>query len=104
MVCPGDHIALAHEFLSSCRKFLIIGTSGLNGDLFELLDTAIDPRSHFLVHVVGKDGVEETLSRFAKNVRAFNTPGAKSSAVTYAKGFKEYVAGDLIRTFAESNC
>ena len=33
MVCPTAHIEVAKDFLKQCRKFLIIGTSGLDEDL-----------------------------------------------------------------------
>ncbi len=52
VVCPNSHIKAAKEFLSSCNKFLIIGTSGLDEDLFELLKDAISPNARPLVHVV----------------------------------------------------
>ena len=51
MVCPQSHIDEARRFLADCKKFLIIGTSGLDEDLLGLLGSSV-PKAPALVHVV----------------------------------------------------
>ena len=52
VVCPASHVETAREFLAGCNKFLIIGTSGLDEDLFQLLNSAIQTSYPRFVHVV----------------------------------------------------
>lgn len=43
MVCPADHLQAAREFLGECHKFMVIGSSGVDEDLLELLQSAVKP-------------------------------------------------------------
>ena len=51
-VCPNEHLYHARQFLKDCQKFLIIGTSGLDDDLMEFLDSAVDPDLNPKIHMM----------------------------------------------------
>ena len=102
MVCPEMHIDAARHFLEDCRKFLIIGTSGRDDDLLDLLDTSVDPsRGDRYIHVVDADdsGAETTLERFQNGVRALR--GTMPPGI-HGLGFRNYVSSEAIKTFANS--
>jgi hypothetical protein len=63
-VCPREHIQAAQEFLQTCRKFLIIGTSGLDDDLLNFLNTSVTSQSRPYLHIVARDDVEAVAKRF----------------------------------------
>ena len=52
--CPALHVQYAQAFLSDCRKFLVIGTSGQDEDLIQLLGQSIKPSPVKYLQVVGK--------------------------------------------------
>ncbi len=100
-VCPESHISAAREFLDDCKKFLIIGTSGLDEDLLALLDSAVHTKSPPLVQVVGKGGAKNTLSRFRQNVRAFGSIESIPPQAEFDEGFQIYLHHQQFRTFAK---
>ena len=57
-VCPSEHLDRAREFLQGCRKFLIVGSSGLDDDLLSLLDTWVPENSRPFVHFVGVSDID----------------------------------------------
>lgn len=103
-VCPERHLFDAQIFLNSCNKYLIIGTSGLDKDLLELLDSAVPPKSHPLVQIVDiGEGVDSIRDRFEEGVRAFRSNRAAPSDITYNVGFREYLSSKQFRVFVESD-
>ena len=98
VVCPASHLGTVQRFLWACHKFLVIGTSGLDRDLFELLQSAIDAPKP-LVHFVGKgEPLNGTIERFEKGVAAFRRrvlPGESN----HDDGFRTYVSGQHFRSF-----
>ena len=103
-VCPESHINAAKEFISRCAKFLIIGTSGLDEDLLELLDKTIDPMQGLLLNIVGKDdGANDAHSRFEKGVRAFNNPRGTELLTVYKNGFANYLKRQPFQDFVRFN-
>ena len=70
IVCPASHIQAVKDFVPQCRKFLFIGTSGLDEDLLSLLNQNTDIAS--LVHYVGESNVEETRGRLEAGVHALS--------------------------------
>ena len=101
-VCPKNHIIAAKEFISGCAKFLIIGTSGLDEDLLELLDTTIDPMQGLLLNIVDKaEGANDAHSRFEKGVRAFRNPRRTELLTVFKDGFVTYLKSQPFQDFIE---
>ena len=98
-VCPDSHLEVAREFLSDCQKFLIIGTSGLDQDLMELLDSSINPACKNVVHSVNYgDGGIKSLLKFKEGVKAFNN--RDSVHQVFDQGFRKYIAGTSLANLA----
>ena len=90
--CPGSLLGTAEEFLADCHKFLIAGTSGLDGDLFELMNRGIGKDSPDpVVHVVGV-GEVEAFDNFSKEVLEFRGR-IDPNLSKFNDGFYEYVFG-----------
>jgi hypothetical protein len=102
---PAPHLAWAREFLGTCNKFLIIGTSGLDDDLMELLNGSIPPDSLPLVHVVGTDKAADTLNKFADHVRAFSRfkGVTQSSPPVSHNGFRKFLSSQEFLEFAQAH-
>ena len=97
-VCPESHIEFSRRFLSGCRKFLVIGSSGLDEDLLSLLDSSIDRPVY--VQIVDYNGAEQTLDNFRINVRGFQAVRQMSENPTYDRGFRDYLYAGELRKFA----
>ena len=72
MVCPESHLASAKEFLKDCSRFLIIGSSGRDDDLLELLNESITTRSTWVQWVGGSED-REPMRLFQTGVQAFRS-------------------------------
>lgn len=102
-VYPERHLFDAQIFLNSCNKYLIIGTSGLDKDLLELLDSAVTPKSHPLVQFVDiGEGADSTRNHFEEGVRAFRSNRTAPSDITFKEGFQRYLSSKQFRVFIES--
>ena len=102
MVCPTAHIQVAKDFLKQCRKYLIIGTSGLDEDLLALLDEAVPPSLHPTVQLVGLNDADQALQNFEKGVRAFQ--GQRSPppfGFLFQGGLRQYIDDGELAKFAE---
>lgn len=113
LVCPKTQLDFAREFISECRKFLIIGTSGYDQDVIELLGTSMSGslfanRVRF-VSYAGKDEsgtwkegererVEGAWKRFSNGVLGFRN----SEVDTSYDGFREYVSSEAFQAFASA--
>ena len=95
--CPDDHTARLREFPSSCHKFLIIGSSGLDDDLLQLLGEATSGTGYVVHYVNQGDATKQVCQRFEAVVRAFRHRGPKSpQPKLFAGGFTAYLDdGDL---------
>ena len=62
-VCPAEHTAAASDFLGTCEKFLIVGSSGWDTDLFEFLTAALKQPVE-MVHLVCPGDVRDIKDRF----------------------------------------
>lgn len=99
-VCPKNHIIAARQFISECAKFLVIGTSGLDEDLLELLDTAIDPMQGVRIEIVDQGkGADNAQSRFEKSVRAFHNMHDTELMTIYKNGFLKYLGSKQFQDF-----
>ena len=102
--CPNEHLDRAREFLEDCQKFLIVGTSGLDGDLMEFLDSAVDPGRNpniYLMVVDSGQSTYQTLFKFQDGVSAFRLFSGNRGQILFTRGFREFVSGEGNRTFAE---
>ena len=87
--CPASHVERLQEFLTVCDNFIIIGVSGQDDDLLDLLAENVKRCSH--VAIVGLTKVGEVDARFADHVPAF----AGVSRETYKEGFSNFLKGQL---------
>lgn len=100
MVCPDSHVAVAKDFLKSCQKFLIIGTSGLDDDLMNLLDSSVQPRSVKSVHLVSQGNhTDEIQLRFIQGVHAFGLTSLWPKSSVSHNGFRQYISSEAFRQF-----
>ena len=91
-VCPQNHIIEAKKFIKGCAKFLIIGTSGLDEDLLEILDKSIDPMQGVLVDIVNKGReADNAQNRFVRGIKAFQNIYGSNLMTLYTKGFRKYL-------------
>lgn len=99
-VCPPSHVRAAKAFLADCRKFLIIGSSGLDDDLMQLLQASIPPDARPLLHVVDQ-GTEanKVLGRFSEKVQAFGLDRRNDTRVAFQDGFRGYVVQGGLQSF-----
>ena len=99
-VCPADHILFAESFLSSCHKFLVIGSSGWDEDLLGLLERSFPSGRVRFIQFIGQDTLptKEALLRFAAIVPDFSF----SELVTqFHDGFLNFMSGSSLRDFAD---
>lgn len=88
--CPDAHIEKAKEFLSTCRKFLIIGNSGLDIDLLELIDSSINSRVTPFIHLVDYfKGADNANSQYQRGIKAFR--GQLIEENICKEGFRVYL-------------
>ena len=100
VVCPKSHRDYAQEFLRVCQRVLIIGTSGFDSDLLELMRKSIPANLPQFLHFVGQDKnpTEMALERFINEIDAFRIQ--KSVVSEFSDGFRNYLVSNL-RGFAE---
>lgn len=99
VVCPTKHRKVAEEFLADCGKLLIIGTSGQDDDLLDLLNDSLGPDTNRIIHIVGKDGAKRTLQQFRRRVEALK---ASIEPVVADRGFQAYVRSEDFQRFLQS--
>lgn len=102
-VCPDGHISHAREFLKTCRKFLVIGTSGLDDDLLNLLNTSVDAASRPHLQFVGMNDIAQVAERFYKGVEAFGRMDktVNDKPRTYSTGLREFMLSEEFQEFAK---
>lgn len=96
--CPHLHIQKAKEFLSDCHNYLIIGTSGKDQDLLDMLKTNAKGGK---VLVVGTS--EENTNMIRENF-VLAIPQFQSNIGTFyhQRGFSEFVDSGTIDIFLDS--
>lgn len=97
-VCPAEHLEVAKEFLATCKKFLIIGTGGLDDDLMEFLDQSVPVGSSIFGDVVDPNAVV-VMDRFKAGVRAFRQEGGVSHIRPQTTSFQTYLSDTGIQSF-----
>ncbi len=94
VVCPAPHVDCLTRFLRDCTKFLVIGTSGLDQDVFDLLKSV---RECTHLEFVGKGSLNEVVARFRENVPPFAIV-----ADTHAEGFRKFIESGGLERFAKA--
>lgn len=92
-VCPDEHTIEAKEFLTTCTKFLIVGSSGWDTDLLEFLSSTLTTPVD-MVHLVNPghpDTVDEVKKRYTAGVSAFAEADSQSRFSVHRKDFTEYL-------------
>ena len=108
-VCPDTHLEFARSFISQCKKYLIIGTSGLDEDLLTLLNDSIPSDQSLAVHIVGSNHVESVRDRFVKEIEAFQRANMLESRfpsnrfVIFNEGFDNYLNNQQLSKLLEVN-
>ena len=90
--CPEDHVQALREFLATCENFLIIGVSGKDQDLLDLLNENVATCGAFAI--VGGEDVDAAWARFHDAVRQFR--GMRVLLTMDNRGFSEFIrSGEL---------
>ncbi len=96
-VCPENHSAALSEFLPDCRKYLFIGTSGLDDDLLDFMAARVPDPS--MAHFVGSTDAKLVRQRIQDRVQSFQAL-SNDFGHHYTDGFRSYVASDDLQGFA----
>lgn len=101
VVCPVSHFAKAHEFLRDCSRFLIIGSSGLDTDLLDLLKVSVRVNFPQIQFVCGSESRgQEVRERFESHIPIFKRlTSPEGRAPAFDGGFESYVASDALVNF-----
>jgi hypothetical protein len=99
--CPPSHIDLAEEFLKDCKKFLIIGTSGRDEDVHQLLNRTVPNGRFQWLAFVGREDVVQAFTDFQTGAPAFELSQHIGNNPTYSDGFRSYAYSDELDEFAD---
>jgi hypothetical protein len=89
-VCPPDHVRALRSFLNSCENFLLIGISGRDEDLVDLLKENIKDCGAVGIVEGNAKAADEVEQRFYNRVPQFREAKEKKS---YAAGFGGFTMG-----------
>ena len=92
-VCPSGIVNVAKSFLAECNKFLVIGTSGRDDDLLDLLSSSVQAIPQVSVHIVDV-AIDEVAKRYEKVV-----PFAHGRIQRHARGFRKFMLGPELSGF-----
>jgi hypothetical protein len=97
-VCPGEHIDAPKDFLSSCHNYLLIGISGRDMDLIDLLRANIKKCVTLGIVEGNPRAAEEVAERFDASVPQFARAEIRK---VYTNGFSEFtkVKGNSLDDF-----
>ena len=93
-VCPAAHLKTAREFLSVCDRFLIIGCSGIDDDLFALMSESVRADLPQVQVVSGSRSESEKVFQKFASKGAFGPGSQHASRRLFDGGFQSFVAGD----------
>ena len=96
--CPSAHELKAKEFISDCSNYLIIGTSGKDQDLLDLLKKNAKPGK---VLVVGRG--ENSTSETRNSIIKANPQFQKNTDVYFhSNGFAQFILDGKLEEFLDS--
>jgi hypothetical protein len=88
-VCPKDHVDQARTFVQNCGDFLLIGFSGRDEDVVDLLQAM---PSHSQLAIVGKGDARTIFKRISSSVRSLKS---KKLALSFHDiGFSKFVGNE----------
>ena len=97
-VCPPEHTNALAAFLQDCRKYMVIGSSGNDADLLDLLSKHAGAAE--IVGYVSDNDVSDVRHRFENAVPRFN--GLMIAPRDWNQGFKDYMMSDGFEWFVYS--
>jgi hypothetical protein len=98
--CPDSHVARAREFLAQCPNYLIIGTSGRDDDLLDMLKAARPGGGQ--MRVVGR-AHEHTVETYERFKLALNPHSQREADVFWDdRGFSEFIDSGKLTEFLQS--
>ena len=102
MVCPSDHLETAREFLVDCRKFMIVGSSGVDEDLLDLLQSTVKGHSDLTAQFVCGDerASQSSWEAFRRGLGVFNALVTPRDEIAYNGGFVTYTSSGAALRFA----
>jgi hypothetical protein len=96
-VCPQEHLRALEEFLRECDNVLVVGCSGKDGDLLEILRNGLPERlKAFMLVDNSRRAAIESRQRFAEAIPML---GAAPYSGINADGFSTFVIGDGLDEF-----
>lgn len=99
-VCPREHVEQLSEFLRECKNILVIGCSGKDQDLLDLLkDCMADCSTFFLVGGAAGD-VDQTRLRFLEAVPQLKRAYGPYFQ-TFTDGFSSFIENQGVERFAQ---
>jgi hypothetical protein len=99
-VCPPDHVEGLKEFLRECQNILVIGCSGKDEDLLDLLRDSMSGCGTFFLVSMGGTEVEAARERFLVGVPQLRQ--AWRNTARFADGFSDFIAKQGVERFAQS--
>lgn len=97
-LCPPGHVTAVKSVLASCDNFLIIGMSGRDQDLLDLLQESITTCTRLAV--IGGEDTSSVLERFQKGINKFigGTPQTVPPVV-FSDGFSKFLRSGMLDKF-----
>lgn len=104
MVCPASHLEAAREFLIDCRRFMIIGSSGVDADLSELLSTSVKRTGDRTAQFVSgsEPASKASWEAFGERTTIFSQLTVPPGEVAFRGGFVEYTDSGTALRFARA--
>ena len=98
-VCPSSHVDAAREFLAKADKVLIVGYSGLDAHVLNLLEESL-PNEPVPAQLVGWNDASVAAGRFIHSVPKLGR--LSDSAAIRTEGFSSYVLSNEVDKFLAS--
>ncbi len=97
MVCPTAHVQGAEAALAACDKLLVVGWSGRDGDVLDLLSRSeLKPR---VAHYVGLADVQAVEGTCRGAVAGLKIPRQSDRLFVYNGGLRNYLSRPEFRQF-----
>jgi hypothetical protein len=102
--CPPAHIEKAKAFLTLCRRFLVIGFSGLDAHVLELLRENQQQMATLMIVSGNRNDGLEVFNRLLKaNIKIPSQSYQDPSTCIFDGGFVQFMESDTCRSFFSSD-
>ena len=98
-VCPDTHLETTRQFLSDCRRFLVIVSSGIDLDLLDLLKQSMGVSSPWVQFVSGSVPQGKEVSHRFASKGLFGAVMSVDGNAAFGGGFERYVSSGALLTF-----